>query len=77
MSKTETPLTRAERHAQALKGVRWYLVRRWLYWVAAAALTVLVYYRVIEAAALPVLLPLILAALNSSPAPLPGETPTE
>ena len=69
-------LTRAERRAGRRSRVQWYRVRRWAYWVTAAALAVLVFYRVIDPAALPVILPLVLAALNTNPPPLPGEDTT-
>lgn len=42
-------------------------VRRWIYLVAAAAVPVLIFYGVIDAAAAPLLLPLVLALLNLSP----------
>ena len=67
MSTTETRLTRRLRRAGARSGIRWYLVRRWAYGVAVAALPVLVYFRVLQPEALPVLAPLLLALFNTRP----------
>lgn len=67
------PKTRAEARAASAPGIRWYLVRRWLYGVALAVGALLVYYRVIEPAALVVWLPIILALFNTRPPAVPGE----
>lgn len=53
--------------------VKWYLVRRWFYWLSVAAGAVLVYYQVLPPEALAVWLPVILAALNTNPPATPDE----
>ncbi|WP_417561876.1 hypothetical protein [Microbacterium sp.] len=54
--------------------IKWYLVRRWLYGVAAAAFAIAVYYRLIALEATPLWLALILAAFNTRPPATPDET---
>lgn len=66
-----TPTTRAE--ANARKPFPWYLLRRWLYGLAVAVGAILVYHDVIPPEALAVYLPLIIAAVNTNPPPVPGE----
>lgn len=56
-----------------LRAVPWRKVRRWVYGVALAAGGVLAYCGLIKPEAVPILLPLVLALFNTSPAPTPDE----
>lgn len=56
-----------------MRTIKWYLVRRWVYGVALALGGVLVYHKVIPPEALVVYLPLVLALVNTRPAPTPDE----
>lgn len=57
-----------------MRNIKWYIVRRYVYGVAVAALGILTYHKVIPIEAVPVYLPLVLALLNTRPPATPDET---
>jgi len=56
--------------------IKWYLVRRWLYWLLAAAGAFAVERGWIDAETVPLILAVVLAALNTNPPAVPGEDTT-
>ena len=58
---------------ETVSNVKWYLVRRWLYWLVAAGIPLAIYVGVLDPEVAPLILPIVLAALNANPAAVPGE----
>ena len=57
-----------------MSNIKWYLVRRWVYGVLVAGGALAVFYGWIDPAAVPLILAVVLAALNTRPPAVPGES---
>ncbi|WP_442575857.1 hypothetical protein ACSBPH_01520 [Microbacterium sp. F51-2R] len=56
-----------------VKNIKWYLVRRWLYGVLAAAGLLAIQQGWIDAETVPLIIGVVLAAFNTRPPAVPGE----
>ena len=56
-----------------MSNIKWYLVRRWLYWTVAAGIPLAIWAGWLDAEVAPLILPIVLAAFNTRPAAVPGE----
>ena len=56
-----------------MKNIKWYLVRRWLYGVLAAAGGLAIQQGWIDPETVPLILAIVLAAFNTTPPAVPGE----
>lgn len=56
-----------------VKNIKWYLVRRWLYWVLVAVGALAIQQGWIDPETVPLILAVALAALNTRPPAVPGE----
>ncbi|MDR7189792.1 hypothetical protein J2Y46_002618 [Microbacterium sp. BE35] len=57
-----------------MKNIKWYLVRRWVYWVLSAVGALAIQQGWIDPATVPLILAVVLAALNTKPPVVPGDT---
>ena len=60
-----------------VSNIKWYLVRRWLYWFVAAAIPLAIYLGWLDPEVAPLVLPIVLAAFNTRPSVVPGEPDDE
>ena len=56
-----------------MSNIKWYLVRRWVYGVLSAAGTLAAFLGWVDPAVVPLILAVVLAALNTHPPVVPGE----
>lgn len=68
------PHSTTNRVSDAVSNIKWYLVRRWLYGVLAAAGALAIQQGWIDAETVPLILGVVLAAFNTRPPVVPGES---